>query len=522
MSPKHSHHDLVSLDSEIERAWERSRHLEPHSQEYSRWTLGLKKELTEFFETLAHRKTYSMPHPRQLQKWVKDFEDVSDPVEMFKHIIEGLSGQGLLTAGARHLGYIPGGGLPLAALGDWLSASVNPFCGDALASPVAAHIHQECLTTLNSWVGYDPLIAGGDITSGGSHATLLALKTARDRMGMRARNYHRSVVYLGEHTHHCARKSLEVIFGHEIIIRIVSSNEREQMDTVQLATQIAHDRDNGLIPVIVIATAGSTNLGSVDRLREISNLAKLSNMWFHVDAAYGGFFNLCPSAKYLFEGISEADSIVLDPHKGLFLPYGIGAVLFKTKTDQGTHGSLKTQGADYLQDRHHVHSGFKDESSCDEASLQAEFPPSPMDHSFELTRPFRSLRLWLALKTYGVGTFEAALEEKLLLAQYARLKLENMKQLEIIDAGDLSIVAFRVRSEDLPPTDIDHTEELLRSLLEDGNVFITSTTVRQRKVLRLAILSFRTHKADIDLTLQLIDKNINLIVEKSHDRITSK
>ena len=243
-----------------DKAHQKSQHLEPNQLEYGRWVEGLFGTLGHFLETLPEKKAYNAPDPALLGAWIEGSHRLQDPVLIFQHLVRGLSDQGLLTAGSRHLGYIPGGGLPVAALADWLAATVNPFCGDALASPVAAWIHQECLSTLQTWVGFDPARAGGDLTSGGSHATLLALKKARDRRGLRGKDYHRSVVYVGEHTHHCARKSLEVLFGDEIIIRIVPSNTRHQMEPEALRILVEKDRQNQLNPFLLIATAGSTNL----------------------------------------------------------------------------------------------------------------------------------------------------------------------------------------------------------------------------------------------------------------------
>jgi glutamate/tyrosine decarboxylase-like PLP-dependent enzyme len=274
------------------------------------------------------------------------------------------------------------------------------------------------------------------------------------------------------------------------------------MDHDQLVLQISSDIAAGLKPFLLIATAGSTNLGTVDPLVTLAKIAQEHHLWFHVDGAYGGFFKLCPETQNLFDGLSHANSIVLDPHKGLFLPYGVGAVLIRDKKSPG-----QDPPPAYLQDRHQG-----------ATSGGSGLPPSPMDVSLELTRPFRSLRLWLALKVYGLDTFTAALREKLALTRYVREALQQIPAIEVVPAGDLSVTAFRVAGD----TDGSKTRQLLKEINAEGPVFltsthfwsqdITSTDLQQTHsndlfVIRIAILSFRTHRDTIDTTIKLIKKH---------------
>jgi glutamate/tyrosine decarboxylase-like PLP-dependent enzyme len=208
-------------------------------------------------------------------------------------------------------------------------------------------------------------------------------------------------------------------------------------------------------------------------------------MWMHVDAAYGGFFALCPETAELFSGLSEADSVVLDPHKGMFLPYGCGAVLFK---NGGLLGRAFAHSGAYLQDR-------DDETPR---------PRSPMDYSLELTRPFRSLRLWLALRIHGQDVFRSALQEKLALAQYCHDCLATVPYIEVFARPNLSIFAFR----HVPPkgsrSPNDATRLLWTRLNRHKEFFLSSTTVDGSFIIRVAILSFRTHLETIDALVDAI------------------
>jgi glutamate/tyrosine decarboxylase-like PLP-dependent enzyme len=211
-----------------------------------------------------------------------------------------------------------------------------------------------------------------------------------------------------------------------------------RLDPAHLDEQIDSDRRSGLRPWIVVASAGTVNTGSIDPLRDVARLARENALWLHVDAAYGGFFSLVPEARPLLGGLEAADSIVLDPHKGLFQPYGLGAVLV---ADGEALRRAFCQRADYL------------------AAPSPDAGRSPADYSGELTRHFRGLRLWLSLQVHGTRRREAALEEKLLLAQLAYRELSCIEELEIFMEPPLSILAFRRRGDE----DDALTEGLLRA-----------------------------------------------------------
>ena len=227
-------------------------------------------------------------------------------------IREHVTTTGLNPTSGRFLGYIPGGGLFYSALGDFLAAVTNRYSGVFFASPGAARMENQLLDWMAQLAGY-PHTAAGYLAAGGSAANQSAIVTARDRDGIEGAEIPRSVVYMTVHAHHCLDKALRMTGLRQCIVRRVAVDERQRMDARALELQIKQDRQAGLRPWLVVASAGTTNTGSVDPLEEIGQIAAAESVWYHVDAAYGGFFILCPEARHLVEAMGRSDSLVMDP-----------------------------------------------------------------------------------------------------------------------------------------------------------------------------------------------------------------
>lgn len=470
---------VQELRARIQTAQVASGILEPSADERQGWQTCVDQAVSDFIGTLATVRTFSPGSSEATEAFDRQVAVSETPQDLFRAVRDGVAGSGLLTAGPGHLAFVPGGGLYLGAVADHMAAALNPFSADGFAAPVAAHIHNQAVRWLCDVVGYGSE-AYGDLTSGGTHATLTAFHVARQVTQVKSQDIPSLCVYVGEHTHHCCHKALDVLFGDEIQIRAVPSR-RQAMDPAALARCIAEDRSAGLKPWMVVATAGSTNLGRVDPLADLGQVAREHGLWFHIDAAYGGFFALLPEFREKFCGLGEADSIVLDPHKGMFLPYGTGAVLVKKGGQLRQHST-----GSYLQDR----------------EVAPDPSPSPMDYSLELTRPFRALRLWMAQKVYGPNTFAAALREKSLLAQYCSEELALIPGIILVAEPDLSILAFRLGSQERGSDDL--TMRLLSRINAHPGAFLSSTKVDGKMVIRVAVLSFRTHIETIDQLLATI------------------
>ena len=394
---------------------------------------------------------------------------------------KNMDAAGINPTSGRFLGYIPGGGLYHAALGDYLAAVTNRFAGLYFASPGAVRIENIVIRWLADAVGY-PDKAAGNLTSGGSIANLSAIVTARDAFGVKGRKIDQSVVYVMEHAHHCIDKAFHISGLDDCIKRNIRLDTDFRMDPKALAEAIVADKKSGLHPWLIIAAAGTTNTGAVDPLADIRDIASEHRLWFHVDGAYGGLFALCPEGKKILQGIHTADSMVLDPHKALFLPYGTGAVLVKER--QNLYAAFNAQ-AEYIQN-------IIDD--VDELS--------PADLSPELTKHFRGLRLWLALKVIGVSAFRAALSEKIHLARYFYEKIKETDGFEPGPYPDLSVVTYRYLPKQGDADDFNR--KLVEAIQQDGRIFISSTRIDGKLVLRNAVLCFRTHLDDVNEALDVL------------------
>jgi len=272
-----------------------------------------------------------------------DTKSMDEILEIYKSEVDY---PGLNPASGGHLGYIPGGGIFATAIGDFIAAVSNRYAGLYFGSPGAVRLENRVLDWMKGVCNY-PATSLGNLTSGGSIANLIAITAARDHHDISGAAVDKSVIYLSEQTHHCVHKAVRIAGLGNCTMRNIPLDENFNIRTDSLRSLIETDRKNNLNPFLVVASAGTTNIGNIDPLDEIADIAEEHDLWFHVDAAYGGFFILVEELKHKFKGIERSDSVVIDPHKGLFLAYGLGAVLVKNQ-----EAILKSHHyrASYLQD----------------------------------------------------------------------------------------------------------------------------------------------------------------------------
>ena len=376
------------------------------------------------------------------------------------------------TAGPGYLAYIPGGGLFHSAVADLIADATNRYVGVFQAAPGLAQIEANVIRWFCDLAGYGEG-SGGFLTTGGSLANLSAVITARhERLG---ETFLEGTVYLSDQTHHSVHKAARLAGLPASSVREIPSDEQFRVRVDLMAERMADDRAKGLRPFLICANAGTTNTGAVDDLDALADLAAASGAWLHVDAAYGGFFMLTERGRRCLRGLHRADSITLDPHKGLFLPYGTGCLLAR---DAGALRRTHALHAHYLPDMQ------------TERDLVDFCEISP-----ELSRDPRGLRVWLPLKMHGVQAFRDSLDEKLDLAAWAADRLRDISGIEILSPPQLSIVAFRLAPPGVVPDALDGiNRELLDRVNAGGRVFLTATTLRGRFAIRICVLSFRTHQ----------------------------
>jgi aromatic-L-amino-acid decarboxylase len=370
------------------------------------------------------------------------------------------------TAGPGYLAFIPGGGIYAAALADFIALAVNRYVGVVKTAPALAQIERTAITWLARMIGC-PEGTRGILTTGGSLSNLTAIVTAR--AAKLPEDFLRGTIYLSTEAHQSLVKAARIAGFPAKSVRRVAVDARLRMIPDALESAIEADRAAGLTPFLVVANAGTTNTGAVDPIEAILAIAERHGLWVHADAAYGGFFRLTEHGALVMRGIERCDSITLDPHKTLFLPYGTGCLL--VRDPDALHHAHESE-AHYL----------RDVASSREAWSFTDMSP-------ELSRDFRGLRLWLPLRLHGAAAFRAQLEEKLALARWAYVELRRDPRFEIVDEPQLSVVAFRLRGDDADA----RGAELLARVNARGRVFLSSTVLDGKYTLRICVASFRTH-----------------------------
>jgi aromatic-L-amino-acid decarboxylase len=463
--------------------------LEPSASDMRDMAHAATEFLVDFIESLSKSPASDLDGALDAARRIR--QDVPESGAPFSDILpivaEGAS-KGFNTTGPGYLAYIPGGGLFAAALADFLACGVNRFVNLWNAAPVFAEVEATVIRWLAHQFGY-PAEARGILTSGGSMGNFSAVVAAR--RALLPEDFLRGTLYVSEQTHASVSKSAVLAGFPAANVRMVPCTASLEIDLHALRQLVKEDRAAGFQPFFLVANAGTTNTGAVDPLAECADLSRQEGLWLHVDGAYGGFFQLTERGRALFRGIEDADSIVLDPHKGMFLPYGTGCLLVREghRLREAHH-----VGAEYLQD----------------LALEEEIP-NFTDYSPELSRDFRGLRVWLPIKLHGLGAFRAALDEKLDLTQYLYEELRAVPGFELRWKPQLTVVAFRYlpRRGDAEA----FNRRLLDRIIASQRVFLSSTMVEGRFTIRSCILSHRTHRDRIEEAAEIIKRSAKELEE---------
>ncbi|MFI6094327.1 pyridoxal phosphate-dependent decarboxylase family protein [Lentzea sp. NPDC051213] len=444
--------------------------LQPDRETRAEWTKTVTAFVEEFIEGLEAAPastpgTALLPPPP-----AETPGELADLLAQFA----GAASQAVETAGPRYLAYFPAGGLYSSVLAEFAAQATNRYTGVASTAPALVAMEHSVIRWLCAEFGL-PASASGIFTTGASLATLSAVHAARqDRLGSHDPT---GTIYVTPHTHHCVAKAAHITGFAPDSLRVVPTDADLRMDIQAARAMITEDRDQGRRPFLIVGTAGATSTGVVDPLDDIATLAGEQDLWFHVDGAYGGAFQLTERGREILTGVGKADSIAWDPHKSLFLPYGTGVLLVR---DEAKLRAAHVADGDYLQDLDHG-TGVPDYS----------------DLGPELTREFRGLRIWLPLHLHGVAAFRAALDEKHDLADHLREQLATIPGLELLPS-DLTVVVFRSEHGD------EASEELLSRINGSRKFFLSSTRLGGRFTLRICVLSHRTHREHVDEVIDLI------------------
>jgi glutamate/tyrosine decarboxylase-like PLP-dependent enzyme len=370
----------------------------------------------------------------------------------------------------RYFARVPGPSSFAAVLGEWLATGHNAICTSWVGASGPATLELVVIEWLRELLGM-PVGTEGILVSGGSLANFTAFAAARATLGQ-------GVAYLTDQTHSSLARDLRAMGFTPPEIRLLASDDSLRMPLSALADAIASDRAAGRRPMMVVASAGTTNTGAIDPLPELVELCRAEGIWLHVDGAYGAPAALCDAGRAALAGMGEADSLVLDPHKWLFQPYDVGCVLVRRP---GALERAFSMNPEYLKD-------------VMGASGEVHFG----NRSLELTRRSRAVKLWLTFKTYGAARLRAAVARGIKLAEAAEAILRRSPEMwEIVTPAQLGIVTFALRG-----ADANQHAARARALSDSGYAAVTSTTLKDRSVLRLCTINPLTTEADLEETIR--------------------
>ena len=392
----------------------------------------------------------------------------------------------VLAAGRRttpaFFGYVQSPPAPVAVAADLLASAADQNVTSWRSGPAATAVEHQTLRWIGEFVGFDPA-ATGMLVSGGSAANLSALLVAlravagpdEDRRAMR--------VYASAETHFSVGKAARAL---GVGMNVVAVDGERRLDTEALRMAIASDRAAGLLPICVVANAGTTSTGAVDPLDAVAGVAAGAGLWLHVDGAYGAPAAADPASRHLFAGLDRADSLCIDAHKWLYAPVDCSALLLH---DPGATATTFGAGAD------------------DYVRILATQPAETFafwDHGLELSRRFRALKLWATLRFHGAQRLAAAIGEDIRLAAQLADLVAAAEDFELL-AGGLSICCFRHTPRQLEEHALeDHNERILQALQQDGRVYLSNATIDGRFALRACITNFRTTPADVQRVLAVV------------------
>src|SRR6201997_3982878 len=458
--------------------------LEPSADEIRDWGNSVIQFMSDYLGNLRDRGVYRRMFSRRIRDRIDaalptkgtDFDSL---LKIFREDIIPFSRQ---NAHPRMFGYVQSPGIPLAAFADLLASTLNANLTVWRSAPAPVELERLTIDWIRQILGFNAE-AGGLFVSGGSMANLAAIAVARQA---KADSAGRLRIYASSETHFSIAKAAALLgIGRENVCQ-VAVDEHFKVRTDDLVAKIAADLEAGYVPFCVVANAGTVNTGAVDPLREIRGVANRFQLWMHVDGSYGAFAILAGSARKLFAGMEQADSIALDPHKWLYLPVDVVCVIYR---DPDAARATFAHEAEYTR-------MFGEEA--DEAFVCWDYGP-------ELSRRFRALKVWMLLKGVGLDRLGKAIESNLACARHLESMVQASDDFEMIAPVELSIFCFRHvprRLRDQSPGVIDaFNEGLLVALQRDGSSYLSNATLGGRFALRGCVLNYRTTLRDMEILL---------------------
>ena len=409
-------------------------------------------------------------------------ENSTKASDILNFVLEEVLPNSNIVTHPKSYSFVPGPSNYVSVIGDILATGFNVFAGGWVGSPAAAELEIVTMNWLLKLFKFPSKKGGGIFTSGGSMANLTALVTARrQRCGD---DFSKAIIYMSDQAHSSNIKAIRVLGFKKEQIRIIPTDLEFKMAINKLKNAIAKDKLEGLFPFCIIASAGTTNTGTVDPLNAIAAICKKEHIWFHIDGAYGGAAILSQFGKKALSVIEKADSLTIDPHKWMFQPYEMGCLLVRNHKWLSETFSEKPE---YLRDI---------EGNASEINFY--------DHGIQLTRRFRALKLYMSVKTFGLAAFRKAIDYNITLAEQVENKLRESVNWEVISPATLAVINFRFHpiNSNLTEKQIDHLNQYIsEGVVKSKEALLVTTILQNQVVLRMCLINPRTTLQDVQDTL---------------------
>ena len=476
-------------------------------EEFRKIGYKLIDDISNFLETIEKRPITGDKKTIELKEMIGESslpENGADPEQLLSKTSELLFNNSLHNGHPKFLGYITSSAAPIGSLADLLATAVNPNMGAQILSPIATEIEKQTVKWLAEFIGVSPNY-GGILVSGGNMANFtgfLAARTAKTSKEIREGGISSSTkihtIYCPKTTHTWIEKAA-ILFGLGTkSIRWIETDESNKMDVTKLDITINKDINSGFKPIMVIGTAGDVSTGVVDNLKKVSKICKKYDLWFHIDGAYGAPASVIPELGEMFNGIEDADSIALDPHKWLYSPLEAGCTLVKNPQ--------------HLLDTFSSHPEYYNFES-DKDNMQLNY----YEYGFQNSRGFRALKVWLMLQQVGKSGYIKMISQDIKLAKLLFSLANTHPELEAV-SQNLSITTFRFIAKTQTNEDYLNklNEELVNNLQEGGEVFLSNAVVNEKYCLRTCVVNFRTSEKDIYEIIEIVVR----VGRETHDKLS--
>ncbi|CAM1362483.1 Glutamate or tyrosine decarboxylase [Tenacibaculum sediminilitoris] len=463
-----------------------SAHFDLSKEEMKSYGYKIVDIIAEHWATLKQKKPVASASRKEMDSiFLQEAPNEGMPAEkVLDFVMDNVIPNSTVISHPKAYSFVPGPSNFISTMADSLATGFNIFSGGWMVSPAAAELEIVTMNWLLKMYNFPIEKGGGIFTSGGSMANLTALVTAR-RLKC-GDDFSKAVIYLSDQAHSSNIKAIRVLGFKKEQIRILPTDLEFRISINKLKNAIAKDRLEGLQPFCYIASAGTTNTGTVDPLDEIADICEEESLWFHVDGAYGGAAILSKKGAKALRGIERADSLTVDPHKWFFQPYEIGCLLVK---DASWLSGTFSEKPEYLRDI---------EGNESEINFY--------DYGIQLTRRFRALKFYMSIKTYGLDAFKDAVTYNIQLADDVEKMLRKSRNWEIISPATLAVINFRYNpiGLNLSEKEIDElNQKISQKIMDSREAFLVTTILNKQVVLRMCLINPKTTMEDIKQTLQL-------------------